>query len=375
MKKNLATIFTISLLLFKSSNAFAIGSAGVAGMSALGMVYSYVLYDAAKEQEAKCNKNIKKLDALISTFKDSYADFCPNGRNKLEEPKCYCYLVDGKPNQDHSRSQTCLDLWAKDAYKLKALAGNYNGTSKFGNAVGCVTTTGQFDENCKCKKFVDAKGNNACMKTTSITIPSGFGSGFGEGAGLRELVQFSNNSANGNPRFDLVNGNQLNNMAIKSKKLQEQVITQTGPSLSPNTLALTKMNDKNVNQYAKAILGEKNFNNAMARGTTSALDLASTRSVDPKTEELLKAAEKKSGIDMVGSGKGLGNKKADGKELNFNFANDQSGAAAPVAQDFPEAQKNYNYKNSDISKNSDSSIFEIISNRYIQSGLKRLFDN
>ncbi len=135
------------------------------------------------------------------------------------------------------------------------------------------------------------------------------------------------------------------------------------------------MNDKNVNQYAKAILGEKAFNTAVAKGHTSALDLASNRSVDPKTEDLLKTAEKKSGIDMVGSGKGLGNKKAEGKELNFNFAGDQSGAAAPVAQDFPEAQKNYNYKNSDISKNSDSSIFEIISNRYIQSGLKRLFDN
>ena len=38
-------------------------------------------------------------------------------------------------------------------------------------------------------------------------------------------------------------------------------------------------------------------------------------------------------------------------------------------------EKEYKLKNSDVSTDKSASIFEIISNRYIQSGLKRLFED
>jgi hypothetical protein len=81
-------------------------------------------------------------------------------------------------------------------------------------------------------------------------------------------------------------------------------------------------------------------------------------------------------VEITGTGHGLSNKKANNKEaMNFNFTGETANAAAAQTQNFPEAGKNYNYKDNDISTQSDTSIFEIISNRYIQSGLKRLFEN
>jgi hypothetical protein len=105
------------------------------------------------------------------------------------------------------------------------------------------------------------------------------------------------------------------------------------------------------------------------------MSFAGASSGDPKIDALLKNAEQKSGLDLLGSGKGLGNKRTDGKE-SFNFVSDGSGNPnGAQTQNFPETQKNYNFKNNDISKRDDTSIFEIISNRYVQSGLKRLFDH
>lgn len=351
-------------------------SLGIMVLAGIGTVYSGVLISAAAEQESESKENIQKIDKVIKTFKDSYANFCPNGRENLTEPKCYCYNANGTQNNNRTNSQTCTALWAQNNYKLEANAANYAGVSTFVDPVGCVTLNGQFDEKCTCKKFVDGKGSNACMKTTNITIPVGLGSGFGSASGLQQVTNFSNNAANGNPRFDLLSSGQLGTNAIAAKKMAQEVFTKLSPQLPASAIVLSKMNDKNVGQYARSVFGEKAIQ-AAARGPSSAIGLASSRSTDGKVAALLKDAEKKAGLDLMGSGKGLAQKKLEGKEApNFNFIGEtNTNANGAQTQNFPEKEKNYNYKNNDISKRDDTSIFEIISNRYVQSGLRRLFDN
>jgi len=377
-KKFLTFILYIALMAGSpDATAFFMNSHWIAWAGGVGTIWSGQLYKAAAEQEEESKANIEKIDKILTTFKDSFKDFCPNGRESLSEPKCYCYLDDGKQNSKRSKSQICKDLWAKDSYKLAAIAGEYGGVSKFVDPVGCVSVQGQFDEKCKCKKFVDAKGNNACMKTTNINIPIELGGGFATDTGLTRVAAFSNSATNGNPNFGLIDEGTYKKAAIASQKMKEEILRKLGDKLPANILALSKMNDKNVNQYARAVMGDKAFNGAASRGAASAVDLAGTRTGDAKTNDLLKDAEKTAGLDLFnGSGKGLANKKSDGKEaFNFNFAGDPANAGANQAQNFPETDKKYNFKDNDISKKSDVSIFEIISNRYIQSGLKRLFDN
>lgn len=351
-------------------------SLGILVMSAIGTTYSKMLYDGAAEQEQEAKANIVKIDKLIQTFKDSYANFCPTGRESLNEPKCYCYLESGKQNPDRTKSQTCIDLWAKGDYKLAATAGNYSGVSTFVDAAGCVNLNGKFDENCTCKKFVDAKGGNACMKTTNITIPTGLGSGFATGSALKQVTTFSNNSANGNPKFDSMSESSLKANAIEARKLAQNIYSKLAPQLPPNIANLLKVDERNVGRLAASVLGQKGMQAAM-NGPSSAIGYAGSRETDAQTASLLKQAAKSAGlVEISGSGRGLSNKKADEKDgMNFSFLGDAAAAGTSQTQNFPESQKNYNFKDNDISKKSDISIFEIISNRYMQSGLKRLFDN
>jgi hypothetical protein len=355
-----------------SIGEFFSSPAGIAVMSGISTVLSGKLYQAAAEQEEEAKQNVIKIDKIMATFKDSFAAYCPNGREVLTEPTCYCYKEDGSQNKDRTKSQTCVDLWAKNIYNLAANAGSYSGVSQFVDSVGCLSASGQFDENCKCKKFVDAKGNNSCMKSSSINLPANsFGAGLLSNTGMRDVLKLAANSSNGNPNFNGFNSALLGLKAISGKQFNDNLLNKLGTQTGSD---FKRVNNGNVLELAKSAIGPKALAAAMANSKSPLETMASGGSISPKSAELIKSAASKAGFDLSG-GYGLQNKKSSPKDaMNLNFGADNANAASQT-QNFPEAEKNYNYKNSDISKNSGASIFDIISNRYIQSGLKRLFEN
>lgn len=347
---------------------------GILTMAGIATVYSGTLYNAAAAQEKEAEDNIKKIDRVLAEFKDSYVAFCPGGREDLKVPDCYCYLAKGGKNPDRTKSQTCQALWAKNDYLLSAVAGNYNGLSKFVDPVGCLTVSGQFDEACRCKKFLDSKGNNACQKGVSITLPGGIGAAMMMNTGLKDVMQVAANSANGNPMFNNFSTGAMAVKAVATDNLRKQMIAKLAAG-SGSTGTLPVLNENNIEGFTRALVGEKNFAEITKGGSSSPMNSVGSGDIDPGLAKELKAAAAKAGLDFSGSGKGLANRKNENKEvMAFNLGG-EAGAqnSAGQLQDFPEQQKNYKIKG-DISTRSDTSIFEIISNRYIQSGLKRLFD-
>lgn len=346
---------------------------GILTMAGIATVYSGTLYNAAAAQEQEAEDNIKKIDRVLAEFKDSYVAFCPGGREDLKVPECYCYLAKGGKNPDRTKSQTCQALWAKNDYMLSAAAGNYNGLSKFVDPVGCLTISGQFDEGCKCKKFLDSKGNNACQKGVSIALPGGIAGAMMTSTGLKDVMQLAANAGNGNPMFNNFSTGAMAVKAVATDNLRKQLIAKLA-SENGSTGTLPVLNEKNIAGFTRALVGEKNFAE-MTKGSSSPLSSASSSGdVDPALAKELKAAAAKAGLDFSGSGKGLANRKSENKEtFAFNIGGEAAAQNAGQLQDFPEQQKNYKIKG-DISNRSDASIFDIISNRYIQSGLKRLFD-
>ena len=359
----------------KNFGEFMNSPAGILIISGISTIYSSILYSAAEKQEKEANHNVDKVDQVIKAYKDSWVQFCPNGRTNLSEPNCYCYLENGAQNPDRTNSQVCKDLWAKNNYKITANADDYSGARQPIDPVGCLNVNGQFDEHCTCKKFIDAKGNNACEKSASIAIPNNsFGAGFVGGSGINDFLKIAANTSNGYSGLNLLSAGSLANKAIANQNLLKSMLSQVSEK---NGLGkMQTINQNNIGQYANAILGEKAIKDAIAN-SKSPLAIATSGATDPKVSEQLNAAAAKAGlVEMVGSGHGLANKKEEKKDgMNFNFNGDSANGSNVQAQNFPEAQKNYNYKDSDISKQPDTSIFDIISNRYIQSGLKRLFDN
>lgn len=348
--------------------------AGVAVIAGIATVYSTTLYKAAGKQEEESKANIKKLDKIIAEVKGSYVNLCPNGREDLKVPACYCYLSTGKKNDARSNSQICKEQWAKNSYSFDGTSTPYSAVNFTNDVAGCVMVDGQFDQQCKCKKLVDAKGNNACKKETKITLPNdNFSNGFAIGSGLPTVLNFASNATNGNPRLDLMDSGSLNANAVRVNQIKDQLMTKL-----PKGTTIPKIDESNVHKYAAAVLGTKNMNAALtSSGGSAASAVGAARSDNPAVENMLKQAQAKAGLDLMGgSGRGLDGSsdvKKDGLNFNFNEVG-SGGAGAGVVQGFQEEDVNYKYKNSDIVKDNGSSIFEIISNRYIQSGLKRLFE-
>jgi hypothetical protein len=344
--------------------------AGIATMAGISTIYSTTLYNAAAEQEEESKRNIAKIDKIIQSYKDSWSGFCPNGREKLEEPLCYCYLDNGKTNPNRTNSKICQDLWKKNALTLTTLGQSYLGLDQIKDPVGCVTVTNQFDENCRCKKLVDAKGNNACKKTASISIPNGIASAFVKSTGVKDVLNFAANSTSGNPNFNSLSPTGLALKAISGDNFNRAMLTKLSGNL--NGTKNVELNEDNVLEFSKRLLGEKAIRQALANFPFKGSNTASA-SVSPGTNKILNDVKKKNSLELEGSGKGLGSKGDEKKSgLDLNFADSSGSGGGAIIETAPE--KTYKYKDADISKDESASIFDIISNRYIQSGLRRLFD-
>ncbi len=345
--------------------------AGIATMAGISTIYSTTLYNAAAEQEEESKRNIAKIDKIIQSYKDSWQGFCPNGREKLEEPLCYCYLDNGKMNPNRTNSKICQDLWAKNSATLNTLSAGYLGLDQIKDPVGCVTVTNQFDETCRCRKLINSTGQNACKKTASISIPNGIATAMVKGTGVRDVLSFAANSTNGNPNFNSLSPTSLALKAVSGDNFTKSMISKLSGNLGGAKNVV--LNEDNVLEFSKRVLGEKAIRQALANFPYGGSVTPST-SVSPKASELLNQVKKKNSLELEGSGKGLGSKGNEKKSgLDLNFA-DSSGNSSGVIIDTPP-EKTYKYKDADITKDESASIFEIISNRYIQSGLRRLFDD
>lgn len=343
---------------------------GIMVVSAIGGVNAGILYSAAAKQEKDSEDNIKKIDRILSEFKDSYANFCPNGREKLEEPSCYCYLENGKQNSNRSNSQICQQLWTKNKYVYDNTVGNYAGTGVVDPA-GCLAVNGQFDENCTCKKLINSSGSNACMKTVALNVNgNALGSAFVKASGFDSVMKNLASTASGNPNLNDLSSRQLGLAIAKQNDINNGLYNKIAADPKKKMFPQFTSNEQ-IEAIAKNVIGPKEM---AAFGKSSSLLASVGNSLPPETAKIIDDVKKKVGLDLSG-GAGLGSaKKADKKGNEFNFMDAGNTAQAGQVQNFPETEKNYKYKNSDIVTDQGASIFEIISNRYVESGLKRLFE-
>ncbi len=360
--------------LSESIGTFLSNPPGILIVSAIGTANSALLYSAADDQEKEAEENVKRIEKIIATYKDSWLAYCPNGREDLNEPNCYCYTEAGAENSSRSKSQTCVDLWAKNKYKIVANAANYKGTSKFVDPVGCMNLSGQFDEACKCKKFISSNGSNSCMK--SVTLNTGdnqLGMAYLKNSGFDNVTKALTSQTSGLSNLSATNSKLLANAVAKQGDMNNPIFTKIMNDPEKKDF---KVFDNNIElqKFQNAILPKSALVAAAAAFGSSPSNIVQDSRPTGNLNNVLKEAANKAGLDL-GGGHGLQNKKTNLKDaMSFNFSGDSAGSSTQT-QNFPEKEKNYNYKNNDISKKTDESIFNIISNRYIQSGLKRLFEN
>ncbi len=344
-------------------------SPGVAIMSGVSMALNIALAAIAAAEEENAKKNAESAQKIKDQFVSSVASYCPNGRENLAEPSCYCYTADRKKNPNRTNSDTCKSLWQRNEQNF-FVDPNSKSIILGENIIGCMTINRQFDAQCQCKKFVDKNsGKNACFSVPMTSTSLG---GMGAGLGLGNTIKDLNNLSNGNFNRGSVNQSDLNQRAARTKDLGTQLLKKLNDDRSKNKLSLLDLSPKGVGNFVNNMV-PKSAIDAVAKSKFSPENFSAQ---NRPNNSAIKDALAKTGMDkkyeFVG---GNGGKKGAEEKKGFNFEMDNqgnnNGGDAVVMDGFMD--KKFNFKDNDIVKNGDVSIWQVISNRYTQSALPRLF--
>ncbi|MBT3585866.1 MAG: hypothetical protein HN509_13250 [Halobacteriovoraceae bacterium] len=335
-------------------------------VSVLAAGYSFKLRKGAVDAIEDAGDNIKVIEGLIAKFEETMAGTCIGKREDMSTPRCYCNLPGNKRNPERTNSDICQNLWAGQDQNLFVAESDYS-KKRTGPRIGCMTQNKKFDPDCKCRKFKDKKtGRNACFK---IPIAKGQISSLAQTAGVGTFAKAVDSISSGNTSSASVNTAGSNQSAARAAKVLEKAKALLAKNLGPKKFAgaLRAQERKISSKITPALLKKAASGNvgAIAKGNRP-----------PALKETLAKVEKKAGLKSLyegGKKKGLakgGSKKK--KAFAFNFVEDGAKVTELGGEEFMD--KKYKFKGNDIVNRDDASLWQIISNRYTQSGLQRLFE-
>lgn len=305
--------------------------------------------DAAKKRAELLRK---MRDEFISASGAVYA--CKSeDREDPAKPTCYCYTAENQRNPNRSDSKICRELWAG----VNTKATDYGSSSTAGSTKVCITSSGQPDAACQCKK------NNSCMK---VNLSGLKGINAGTMSLLSSGLQPVNKIADGSIDGATIDTATLANNAAKIDKLNSQLMNH--PALKK--IKATK--DKNQKQLMSSLSkGGSRLNNTL--GSTGSRYLIPTNpgeAIRTLEKELVNGVTP-NGVsnDNILAAPTGGNAEP---ELEFGLTPDE--LAVQEAQIAELMKEELDYGNdTDMSSDAKANIFDLVSNRYQRSGFKRLF--
>ncbi len=287
--------------------------------------------------------------------------------NPITQKTCYCSQPEHKDDPNF-----CLP--GLHSNKIAATS----------DRVACINNQHKADPTCECRKtntcldsFIDA---NSAPSDVSTTIGVGgqrksggaFGSALGLASPLREVRDLS--------RGELTSGNLGTNSSSGSKAIAKKTLADLA-SRFPSTATPLNQAQKNLADQFNSHGIPANISNLMAQQSVSkgALDSAMAKfegsASSFSNRDPVYAA--RSNVLRFGGGSGLGvsgkqsGKKNDDFLSKFNLNKNDQGGARPRVMEFAERAQQEASKRGQIMK-AETPLFEIISNRYQQSGRRLL---
>tara|TARA_R110000868_G_scaffold377142_7_gene642420 strand:+ start:1019 stop:3079 length:2061 start_codon:yes stop_codon:yes gene_type:complete len=340
-------------------------SVGILAVSAAGGLINSFLMNKAADQKDEANENAETVANLKAKIQASLAgsSYCKS-RDDLSVPRCYCYKADNSRNTERTRSETCQALWANQDRNLFAKAGQY-GKDKAGKPLGCYTVEGKWDPDCKCAKMKNDQGQNACLQ-----VPVGVNqiAALGPGTGLGNVIDSMNKVYSGGFASGSIAPAQLGSLAARVGAARKQVEAN-----------INQMNNKNgqpsIDTQADAILKGMIKSVTPAQLASADASLGALSGSNTPLSPALQAAINKSGISIASINRASPGrrKSAPKKKAGFDLygADQKTGSSAA----YMEKKYDYSKAQNDIVERDDVSIWQVISNRYTTSGLRRLFDD
>ncbi|MFG1521892.1 hypothetical protein [Halobacteriovorax sp. ZH1_bin.1] len=335
--------------------------------SAVTVPAALTVSNQAKKNNKDAKSNVEQIKILKEKYVKSVASFCPDGRDSLSNPACYCYTAQGNKNPNREKSKTCQDYWNKYNGSFIASADSSR-AGQVNNPQGCFYVDGKFDRECNCRKLKNNKGENACKKiTVSPTALSSLG-----GLDVSEAIRAANAATQGNG--GTYNASTTDAQAAMAAKAMDAIKKKLENPFKKNTgLGLSKISDELAKQAGK--YGDNN-NVSIFNGSGASEAFARLRPTEPSFQNAVESVSAK----LPAKGLAAPAKKTVRKTTNNNtnrWKFDDSSSSQVLSfgagAGNGDSEKKYDYGDNDIIKDKSVSIFKVISHRYVQSGLKKLF--
>lgn len=337
----------------ESQRSWMTTPAARAGFSGVISTLSFVMAGQLKKSQRTAEARAEHLRKLEQSMLDSTnaMNICKSeDRNNQSKPHCYCYTPDNAPNPSRANSKVCQGLYAGNT---ELLPGEYNKLP--GTSSTCIDNSYAPNPNCTCKQ------NNSCMKLNM--------------AGLKLLNpgSFKVTGAAFAPVQDMANGTydpakisnaKLDQNAARLDALQKQI--EKHPALK----AYAKEKDKMQQGMANSLMGAaRSLPATMASSGMRSLPASPAEAAKQLEDELSKPALS----DESASGGAIA-AQAPSSEGSLDFGISADDFATQEDQIAEVMNKDFEYGTNDINTGSATNIFEVLSNRYQRSGMRRLFD-
>lgn len=324
-----------------------------AALATLMAGWSLIMSSHAKKQEEASKKRAELLRQMQKDFNvaSGTLNTCKSeDRNDPSRPECYCYTAQNQRNPNRGNSQVCQKLWSG----INLTPTNY--LAKTPEKKICITNDRQADPTCSCR------AKNTCMK---VGLNGLNGLNTGSFSVLSKSLDPINKLANGSANAGSFSDSGLANMASKLKAMNAKL--ENNP----------KMGDfKNKKKKAMDQI-TATLTNGTAGMTNNPLLGSSGGSMPSNPGEaarmLEKELENEGPKSIGGSNDSFATPSSGGKkdEVDLNLAGgDEENKDEKLAE---VMNQDLDYNKNDINNDSNS-IFDILTNRYQRSGMRRLFD-
>jgi hypothetical protein len=301
------------------------------------------------KQQKLAAERAEKLRAMKEEFVSANGIMNCKEEDRLDatKPKCFCFTPDNKVNPERSKQPACANTLAKMNY------------DPFGGAATsdkvCLDQNQNVDTACSCR------AKKSCIKISSGLSMAGFKPG-----------SFKMISAGSSPAQDLLNGNIgggdiADSAGINAARIQQAANDMLG-KIDPKAM-------KEKNGFGSAL--EKGL---MASGAGLSMGSGGGSTPMPNSPASAAAAldkeiqeNKEDEITKSGNAAAAGGDFNPTEEPEFGMTEDQ---AADQEIEIAEVMgQELDTGNNDINSGSTTNIFDVLSNRYQRSGMRRLFND
>lgn len=294
---------------------------------------------------------LRKMKSEFETAAGAIYACKSEDRNDPSKPNCYCYTPENGRNTNRSNSQVCQKLWA--GINIKAT--NY-GTAAQSTRV-CINNQKKADPTCACKQ------TKSCMK---VGVKGINGLNAGSMSMLSSALSPLNSISDGSADGATMNTAALENNAMAVKKFNDDLMKN--PAFADINKGRKAAEDKLMKDLTK---GSSSLGGSGLLGSNASSNLPS----NPKeaASMLQKEIESQTATPINVDGNDLAMpSNVPSNEPEFGLS--QDALAAQETQIAELMKEDLEYGGSDINAGSKQNIFEVLSNRYQRSGMRRLFD-